>query len=298
MLDSKPLMALDAVLQAGSFDKAAQRLCITPSAVSQRIRQLEERIGQTVLIRSQPVRATPAGKRLLRYVRQLGVLEAELLRELSDDDSAPAFTALSIAVNADSLDTWFIDAVADCAAQEQLLLQLTVDDQDYTHALLKNGDVIGCVTSQAQALTGCQSVCLGRMPYACVTTPAFAARYFADGLTPEALRAAPAILFNRKDSLHLNFMAERGIGPADFPQFTVPSIHALLDMIRAGLGYGLTPRLQVAALLAGGQLHDLAAQPAPAITLYWHCWALQSPRLARFSAALLAGAQQQLEPVG
>lgn len=204
---------------------------------------------------------------------------------------------MSIAVNADSLDTWFIDAVADCAAQEQLLLQLTVDDQDYTHALLKNGDVIGCVTTQAQALTGCQSVCLGRMPYVCVATPAFARRYFADGVSAEALRAAPAILFNLKDSLHLNFMADYGLALNDFPYFTVPAVHALLNVVLAGLGYGLTPRLQVADLLASGRLVDvLAGAPGPALTLYWHSWALQSPKLARFGAAVQAGAAQAMPP--
>jgi DNA-binding transcriptional LysR family regulator len=169
MLDAKPLDALEAIVRAGSFELAAQWLCITPSAVSQRIRQLEEHLGQTVLVRSQPVRPTPAGKRLLRHVRQLQLLEAELRHDLAGD-VPDAFTTLAVAVNAVSLETWFPEAIADCVAQENLLLQLIVDDQDYTHALLKNGDVIGCVTTQAQALTGCQSVCLGRMPYVCVAT--------------------------------------------------------------------------------------------------------------------------------
>lgn len=296
MLDAKPLDALEAIVRAGSFELAAQWLCITPSAVSQRIRQLEEQLGQTVLVRSQPVRPTPAGKRLLRHVRQLQLLEAELRHDLAGD-VPDAFTTLAVAVNADSLETWFPEAIADCVAQENLLLQLIVDDQDYTHALLKNGDVIGCVTTQAQALTGCQSVCLGRMPYVCVATPAFARRYFADGVSAEALRAAPAILFNLKDSLHLNFMADYGLTLNDFPYFTVPAVHALLNVVLAGLGYGLTPRLQVADLLASGRLVDvLAGAPGPALTLYWHSWALQSPKLARFGAAVQAGAAQAMPP--
>lgn len=296
MLDAKPLDALEAIVRAGSFELAAQWLCITPSAVSQRIRQLEEHLGQTVLVRSQPVRPTPAGKRLLRHVRQLQLLEAELRHDLAGD-APDAFTALAVAVNADSLETWFPEAIADCVAQENLLLQLIVDDQDYTHALLKNGDVIGCVTTQAQALTGCQSVCLGRMPYVCVATPAFARRYFAHGVSAETLRAAPAILFNLKDSLHLNFMADYGLALNDFPHFTVPAVHALLNVVLAGLGYGLTPRLQVADLLASGRLVDvLAGAPGPALTLYWHSWALQSPKLARFGAAVQAGAAQAMPP--
>lgn len=296
MLDAKPLDALEAIVRAGSFELAAQWLCITPSAVSQRIRQLEEHLGQTVLVRSQPVRPTPAGKRLLRHVRQLQLLEAELRHDLAGD-VPDAFTTLAVAVNADSLETWFPEAIADCVAQENLLLQLIVDDQDYTHALLKNGDVIGCVTTQAQALTGCQSVCLGRMPYVCVATPAFARRYFADGVSAETLRAAPAILFNLKDSLHLNFTADYGLALNDFPYFTVPAVHALLNVVLAGLGYGLTPRLQVADLLASGRLVDvLAGAPGPALTLYWHSWALQSPKLARFGAAVQAGAAQAMPP--
>ena len=142
MLDYKLLDALQAVLAEGSFEKAARVLCITPSAVSQRIRQLEERFGQMLLVRSTPVRATTAGHRLLRHVRQVGVLEGELESELTEE-AGDGWMTLPIAVNADSLASWFLDAVTDVALRERLLMQMTLDDEGHTLTLLKNGDVIG-----------------------------------------------------------------------------------------------------------------------------------------------------------
>lgn len=294
MLDYKLLDALQAVLTEGSFEKAARVLFITPSAVSQRIRQLEDRFGQMLLVRSTPVRATAAGHRLLRHVRQVGVLEGELESELAGKGDE-GWMALPIAVNADSMASWFLDAVADIVLRERLLMQMTLDDEGHTLALLKNGDVIGCVTSADTPPTGCKSERLGIMHYRCIATPAFAARYFAAGIDRDSLVRAPAVIFNRRDTMHLGFLESRyNIGPADFPHSIVPSVPSLLDAVRAGIGYGLTPELQVAGLLASGELADLLPHAPAPVTLYWQCWTLQAPRLARFSEALVGAARARL----
>ena len=296
MLDYKLLDALQAVLAEGSFEKAARVLCITPSAVSQRIRQLEERFGQMLLVRSTPVRATAAGHRLLRHVRQVGVLEGELESELTEE-AGDGWMTLPIAVNADSLASWFLDAVTDVVLRERLLMQMTLDDEGHTLTLLKNGDVIGCVTSADTPPTGCVSERLGVMRYRCIATPDFATRYFADGVDRRQFTRAPAVIFNRRDTMHLGFLESRyGIGPGDFPHSIVPSVPSLLDVVCAGIGYGLTPELQVASLLASGELVDLLPDVPPQVTLHWHCWALQAPRLARFSGALVAEARARLVP--
>ncbi|MCW3480920.1 LysR family transcriptional regulator ArgP [Neisseriaceae bacterium JH1-16] len=294
MFDYKLLAALDAVVQEGNFDKAARRLCITQSAVSQRLRLLEERFGQMLVVRGTPARATAAGQRLLRHVRQVGLLEQELIGDLQgdvDDD----YVALPVGLNNDSLSTWFLDAVGSVVARERLLLQLTVEDEGHTLALLKNGDVLGCVSSTATPATGCVSSRLGLMRYRCIATPAFAARHFSGGVNRASLRQAPGIIFNRRDTLHLGTLESRfNIGIGDFPVLIVPSVQSLLDAVERGLGYGICPELQVAGRLADGSLVDLLPDEPPVVTLYWHCWALQTPRLERFSATLLAEAQQRL----
>ena len=294
MFDYKLLTALEAVVKAGSFDKAAALLCITPSAVSQRIRQLEERTGQLLLIRSLPVRATAAGHRLLRHVRQVALLEEDLQQELQGEAEG-GLTPLPVGVNADSLGTWLLPAVAGVVWRERFVLQAIVDDEAHTHDLLRSGEVVGCVTSHPQPPTGCISQPLGQMRYRFYATPDFVRNHLPDGLTREAVLATPGIAFNRKDSLHFGQMEARfGLRLGDYPYLTMPSTHALFEAVKAGLGYGLSPELQVGEALASGEVIDLLPDDPPSVSLYWHGWALQSPRLARFTATLVAEARQCL----
>lgn len=53
-LGADQLAALAAVIECGSFDAAADRLHVTPSAVSQRIKALESRVGQVLVVRDKP----------------------------------------------------------------------------------------------------------------------------------------------------------------------------------------------------------------------------------------------------
>lgn len=151
MLDYAALSALAAVIREGSFERAAQTLFVTPSAVSQRIRSLEERVGSALVIRGQPCRATDTGRRLCQHVDRVRLLEQELQSAL------PALApegltrvALPIAVNADSLATWFAPAVAAYAADAPVLVELLVDDQDHTAAWLRSGAVLAAVTGTAR----------------------------------------------------------------------------------------------------------------------------------------------------
>jgi LysR family transcriptional regulator (chromosome initiation inhibitor) len=76
MLDYAALSALAAVIREGSFERAARALNVTPSAISQRIRLLEERVG--CALRDQPCRATETGRRLCQHVDRVRLLEQEL----------------------------------------------------------------------------------------------------------------------------------------------------------------------------------------------------------------------------
>ena len=82
MVDGEQLAAFAAVIELGSFDAAADRLHLTPSAVSQRIKALEQRVGQVLVVRQKPCIATPAGVPLLRLATQTALLEAEALAEM------------------------------------------------------------------------------------------------------------------------------------------------------------------------------------------------------------------------
>ena len=80
-IDGQQLAAFAAVIELGSFDAAAARLHVTPSAISQRIKALEQRVGQVLVVREKPCSATAAGVPLLRLAAQTALLEAETLAE-------------------------------------------------------------------------------------------------------------------------------------------------------------------------------------------------------------------------
>src|SRR6202040_2817486 len=115
MLDYASLAAVAVVVREGSFERAARALNVTPSAVSQRVKQLEERLGGVLIIRGQPCVATEMGRLICRHVEQVGMLEHELygmLPRLASPESADERVTIRVAVNADSLGTWFIRAMA------------------------------------------------------------------------------------------------------------------------------------------------------------------------------------------
>ena len=77
-IDAQLAATVAAVVDEGSFEAAARRLHITQSAVSQRIKAMEEQSGRVLVRRSKPIEPTEAGAVLLRLARQLELLTAEL----------------------------------------------------------------------------------------------------------------------------------------------------------------------------------------------------------------------------
>jgi len=253
--------------------------------VSQRVKLLEAELGQVLLVRSKPVRPTPAGRRLLPYLAQLRLMEAEARRALSPRQ-ADGPLRLAVGVNADSLATWFIGAVAEVVRDEGIVLDCVVDDQDHTHALLADGEVLGCVSTRADPMRGCAAVRLGAMPYLCAGSPAFRARWFPHGLTPAALAQAPAIVFGRHDDMHEAFLLHHfGLDARRYPHHVVPSSEGFMAFAVAGLGYGFIPEIQARVHLARGELVDLAPEREE-VVLYWHHWQVQSPVMARLARAI------------
>ncbi len=295
MIDHR-LLAFEAVLQEGSFERAARRLALTQSAVSQRVKLLEAELGQVLLVRSKPVRPTPAGRRLLPYLAQLRLMEAEARRALAPRQGHGPLR-LAVGVNADTLATWFIDAVAAVVRDEGLVLDCVVDDQDHTHALLADGEVLGCVSTRPDPMRGCAAERLGVMPYLCAASPDFGARWFPRGLTRSALEKAPAIVFGRHDDMHETFLLRRfGLDGGQYPHHVVPSSEGFMAFAVAGLGYGFIPEIQARAHLARGELVDLTPERED-VVLYWHHWQVQSPVMARLARAIGEAAGKALAPV-
>ncbi|MDQ7834136.1 MAG: LysR family transcriptional regulator ArgP [Humidesulfovibrio sp.] len=304
MIEAKHLETLTAVIEEGGFERAARRLNITQSAVSQRIRQMEEATGQPVLTRTQPPRPTGPGRALLRHARRVTLLEAELEAEMERlcassehaDANGQPWQPLALAVNADTLATWLADAVLPVLASERIALDLRVDDQEKTLELLRNGEVSGCISARKTPPQGCRAEFLGHMTYHCACSPAFAQRWFADGLSLKAAWKAPAVVFNRDDNVHDSYLAMvLGVSPENAPRHHVPDSERFVDFVLGSAGYGLIPHLQAKPHFATGSLVDLSPVTMP-VPLYWHCWNIPSRLLARMGKALKAEARKQLLP--
>ncbi|ART50438.1 ArgP/LysG family DNA-binding transcriptional regulator [Acidovorax carolinensis] len=299
--DPAALECLAAIVEEGGFERAAQRLNVTQSAVSQRLRALEAQVGSVLIVRSRPLRPTSAGQLLLKHTKQMRLLRADLERDLQElAPSAPGGTRdderISIAINADSIATWAMGALHDLVRQ-RLPLEIIVDDQDFTQEWLRSGQVLGCVTTLKQALRGCKMVPLGAMPYVAVASAAFAQQHLPQGLTPHNFRDVSFLSFNRKDDMAAEFVARAfGLKRVALNHLFVPSAEGQMRAVAAGWAVGVVPELLARGALADGSMVDVAPGRALPIQLYWHCWNLESELLDAMTAALKGAAAEALVP--
>lgn len=293
-LDYAQLAALMAVLREGSFEAAARSLHITPSALSQRVKALEQRVGGVLVQRGKPCRITPLGEPLLRHAQQVALLEQQLY-PAAVRGMAEASTPLAVAVNADSLSTWFLPAAAAFAqAQPGLLLDIRVDDEGHTQEALRRGEVLAAVTARATAVQGCRSSRLGALRYRACASPAFVERHFAQGLNARALAVAPCLRFDAKDETQHRWLQRLTRKVLQPPAHRLPSSTGFVQACEAGLGWALHPEALVADLLAAGRLVDLAPGKPFDVPLYWQCTRLALPALQRLSGAVLDAARGSL----
>lgn len=283
-LDVDQLEALAAAVSEGSFDAAASRLHITPSAVSQRIKALETNVGQVLLVRARPVRPTRPGESLLRAARQIEAITADIVRELGEHGEDEA-TVIALAVNADSLATWLTPALA--AVDPPVSFDLRRADETRTVELLRDGSVIAAVTASADPVPGCTVDPLGRMRYRPRAARAFAARWFGDGPTADALARAPMVSFDRSDQLQDRYLKRRTRRHLHPPRHYVPGSSAFAQAVRLGLGWGMVPDLQAQD---GTELVDIDPKGVIDVPLFWQQWRLRSAALERVAAAVRAQA--------
>jgi LysR family transcriptional regulator (chromosome initiation inhibitor) len=297
MLDRDQLETFATVVERQSFDRAATVLSITRGAVSQRIKALEESLSTILVKRERPVAATHAGEVLLRHVKALRILEGSALQALTPTGKPHAPVPLAIAVNADSLATWFPGVLRELLLGQLVALEVVTDDQDHTSALLARGDVIGCISTSAKPADGFFAECLGAMEYRCYATPDFAHAHFPSGLSVPAVLSTPAVLFNRKDSLHDDFLKEHfGFAVERYARHYLPSPVALLGGVAMGAGYGLIPSWQAEPLVETGRLVDVCPNKSVMVDLYWHHWDLEPPLASDITALIVKVARLSLEP--
>ncbi|MFC8530757.1 LysR family transcriptional regulator ArgP [Nocardia sp. NPDC057227] len=286
------LRALSAAVTEGTFEAAARRLHITPSALSQRIKALEDAAGRILVQRVKPVRPTESGTAVLRLARQLELLVGETARELgAEDGTGPV--RLPFAVNADSLDTWVMPALA--RTPPGLSFEIHREDEEHTTALLRDGTVVAAVTATRRAVQGCSVRPLGIMRYRPMAAPEFAATWFPDGADAESLARAPVVNFDRKDNLQEEYLRRRTRRPVTAPRHFVPTPHAYVAAIRLGLGWGMVAEPQ---LTAATELARIDGDATVDVPLYWQQWKVESPALEALAAAIAIAAAGTLRPVG
>jgi LysR family transcriptional regulator, chromosome initiation inhibitor len=283
-LDGQQLAAFAAVIEHGSFDAAAARLHVTPSAISQRIKALEQRVGQVLVVREKPCTATPAGVPLLRLAAQTALLESEALAEMGGGDVAA--TRIALAVNADSMSTWFTGVFE---RLDGVLFDVRIEDQDHSARLLREGVVLGAVTTERHPVAGCRVQALGVMRYVPVASAAYIERYLPDGFTARAVAEAPSLAWNRGDALQ--DMLVRRVFRRDIarPVHFVPTAEGFGAAVRAGLGWGMFPDSLAARHIRDGSFVRVSDCHLD-VPLYWQCWKLDSPIVGRITDAVSSAA--------
>ncbi len=288
--DPHHLSALATILRTGSFEQAAAELAVTPSAISQRIKALEEKVGTALILRGSPCTATPAGARLAKHAEDVGLLETQLSRELALAPGA-ATSRLRIAVNADSLATWLIPALA---AVPDILFELLVDDQDYSADWLERGEVSAAVTAADMPVPGCTRHPLGALRYIATASPDFMKRWFPDGVDSAALAAAPCLAFNARDGLQRGWMTAKTGQDISPPAHYLPSTHAFIDAARAGLGWGMNPEPLVRGPLRNRRLVALDPQLPLDVALDWQVSRVLAPAMEPVTQAIRKAARSGL----
>lgn len=274
-IDGQQLAAFAAVVELGSFDAAAQRLHVTPSAISQRIKSLEQRVGQVLVVREKPCTATSAGVPLLRLAAQTALLESETLAEMGG--SSAHRTRIALAVNADSMATWFTGVFSRAA---EFLFDIRIEDQDLSARLLREGVVMGAVTTERSPVPGCRVHPLGAMRYVPVASADYVQRYLPDGFTRDAAHAAPSLSWNRDDALQDQLVRKEFRKDILRPVHYIPTAEGFGAAVRAGLGWGMYPEE-----LVDDDFVRITEQYLD-VPLYWQCWKLDSRTVETITAAV------------
>lgn len=292
MLDYRGIEALYTVQELQSFEAAAKKLHITQSAVSQRIKGLETHYGEPVLIRTLPYRPTTLGASLIGHFKRIALLEQSLEEQLAHATVKPH---ISIALNRDCLETWFLDLIEDKNIFQNITLEIIADDQEFTLDYLKKGIVSACLSTSDKAIIGGSVTFLGEMEYLLVASPAFIKQYFSSKDQMKCLLNAPAIKFDKNDKLHERYLEKYfGLNAEGLDFHIVPSVRGFKKYALLGYGYGLIPKIDILKELKSKKLLQLYKDKTWKIPLYWHHWDIESPFYKRFNQDIILEAKNKL----
>lgn len=296
MIDYPAALAVAMVVRTGSFEKAARALHLTPSAVSQRVKSIEDRLGTALIVRGTPCMATGTGAWLCRHVEQVGLLERDLLKQLPGlgAETGPGRVTVSVATNSDSLATWFLGAVAEFTAETATLVNIAVDDEDFTTEWLASGRVVAAVTSDPKAVRGSRVFRIGALRYVATASPAFVARHFGKGVTTAAVAHAPSLTFNQKDRLQETWLLHHVPDAPARPTHWIPSTQGFLDACLLGMGWCMTPLPLAAPHLQAGRLQEIRPGAVLDVPLYWQVSRLVAAPLSALSRAVTRAAAGHL----
>ncbi len=297
MLDYRGVEALYTVQELQNFELAAKKLFITQSAVSQRIKGLEDYYGEPVLIRMLPYRPTKLGRQLISHFKKICLLEDELAQELGEIKIQPH---VSIALNRDSLETWFLDLMEkEKETFSDLILEIIADDQELTLNYLKNGTVSTCLSTSEKEILGGKASFLGDMQYVLVASPTFIKKYFSYENPIKCLQNAPAIKFDKNDYLHERYLEKFfGINGSELKYNMIPSIKGFRKFALLGYGYALIPKIDILEELKTNQLIEIYPDKKWEIPLYWHYWTVQSKLYQKFNTDMIRLATTKLGDQG
>lgn len=297
-IDPVALRTLASAVRLGTFEAAARELHVTPSAVSQRIKSLETRVGRVLVHRTKPLEATEAGHVLVRLAAQTELLEREafaaLVDDPEDDDSRLLWTAVPVAVNSDALFDWFVEAMVTVREQHRVTFEILRDDQTRTAERLRRGEVMAAITSDPRPVPGCRVERLGTMRYLAVATADHVAEHLPEGPSPAALEQAPMVAFDRDDTLQHDFLRKvtrRHLAP---PTTLIPSVHQFDHAVRRGIGWGLLIEATARRDIEAGRLVEIVPGRHVDVPLYWQRWRLESPVMVDLTAAVTTEARRWL----
>jgi LysR family transcriptional regulator (chromosome initiation inhibitor) len=258
---------------------------VTASAVSQRVKALEAQVGQVVVVRAAPCRPTAAGEALVRLARQQSLLESEAIAGLSSRGADRV--DLPVAVNADSMSTWFGRVLGEVASWPDVVIRVAVEDQDHSARLLRSGEVLAAVTSDPTPVQGCSTEPLVTLRYLPVAAPHLLEQHRnGRGIDWGSM---PFVRFNAKDDIQQRILDRHRVASAP-PVHEVPDSAGFAAAVRAGLGWGALLTSQLEGALESGQLVRLGARDHVDVPLYWQRWRLPSVHLDRLSDAVRTAA--------
>ncbi len=293
MIDYKAIAALQAIIETQSFESAADKLFITQSAISQRIKSLESYHGEPLLIRALPYRATKLGESLLGHYNRVRILEQSLKTQRANNP----MQRIAVAVSRDNLETWFMSVILQLKKISPMTIEIIADDQEYTLEYLRKGIVSACASTAKNAISGCKSEWIGNFDYVLAATPEFKKKYFANKKSiQENLLTAPTIIFDNKDDLHKNYLKNSfGITEPLTNYHVVPSVDGFRELTLAGYAYALIPEIDIQQDLKQKKLINLFPDKICHMPLYWHTWTVDTELYNQFNELVVKTAKNLLK---